>query len=83
MQITNIHNAKTNLSKLINRVKSGEEIIIGKAGKPVAKIIPYSLNNKDRKGGQWKGQVKMSNDFDILPNEILNVFNGNRNEYSH
>ena len=44
MQMTNIHEAKTHLSKLIARVMAGEEIIIGKAGQPVAKIIPYPQN---------------------------------------
>ncbi len=47
MQFMNIHEAKTHLSKLIARVMAGEEIIIGKAGKPVAKLIPYPQNSEN------------------------------------
>ena len=74
MKITNIHEAKSHFSKLVNRVVEGEEIIIGKAGKPVAKLIPYQQNCKTRRGGQWKGKVKITDDFDILPDDILNCF---------
>ncbi len=79
MHITNIHEAKTNFSALIQRVRTGEEIIIGKAGKPVAKIIPYNQNNEPRSGGQWHGEIRISEDFDELPEDILTVFTGNNN----
>ena len=76
MQITNIHEAKTHFSKLINRVIAGEEVIIGKAGKPVAKLIPYVQNDKPRRGGQWRGKVRIADDFDELPEEIAVAFRG-------
>jgi prevent-host-death family protein len=74
MQITNIHEAKTHFSKLINRVLAGEEVIIGKAGKPVAKLIPYDGSNETRRGGQWHGKVKIADDFDELPEHLAAVF---------
>jgi prevent-host-death family protein len=48
MQITNISEAKANLSKLVERVMRGEEVVIGKSGKPVAKLVPYSLDTSPR-----------------------------------
>ncbi len=76
MQITNIHEAKTHFSKLINRVIAGEEVIIGKAGKPVAKLIPYVQNDEPRRGGQWRGKVKIADDFDELPENLAVAFRG-------
>lgn len=78
MQITNIHDAKTHLSQLIERVQQGEEIIIGKAGRPVAKLVPYSQHDEPRRGGQWRGRVRIADDFDDLPDEIAAAFRGER-----
>lgn len=77
MPITNIHNAKTHLSKLIERVIEGEEIIIGRSGKPVAKLVPYSPPRAPRKpGGKWRGKIKMRKDFDKLPEDVIRSFYG-------
>ena len=76
MQITNIHQAKTQLSKLIERVLQGEEIIIAKAGNPVAKLVPYQANKQPRVGGRWRGKVKMAADFDELPEGLARLFLG-------
>ena len=76
MEIYNIHNAKTHLSKLIERVRKGEEITIGKAGKPVAKLVPIYRDSEPRRGGQWQGRVKIAADFDELPEEITAAFRG-------
>jgi prevent-host-death family protein len=78
MQITNISDAKASLSKLVEKVMRGEEVIIGKAGKPVAKLVPYNLDTSPRKlgVGHWQGQIWMANDFDKLPEDILNLFTG-------
>lgn len=59
----NIHEAKTNLSKLIVRVSNGEEIIISKAGNPVAKLVPIATKKKKRVPGSAKGKIKISDDF--------------------
>ena len=75
MAVTNIHEAKTHFSKLIERVGEGEEIIIAKAGKPVAKLVPYKeAQPPKRKPGAWKGKVSMSPDFDKLDAEIEALF---------
>lgn len=74
MQIINIHKAKTNLSKLIEQTLKGEEVIIAKAGKPVAKLSAYKEKLKPRKLGLWKGKVWVSNNFDDEDEEINKLF---------
>ncbi len=74
MQITNISEAKAQLSSLIERVTAGEDIIIGKAGKPVARLTRYENNRQPRKPGALKGKIKISEDFDDLPDDIADVF---------
>ncbi len=77
MHIVNIHQAKTNFSKLIDAVMHGEEIIIAKAGKPAAKLVPITVQKPKRKPGALKGKIKISKDFnDPLPDEIINAFEG-------
>lgn len=76
MHITNIHQAKTQLSRLIERVLQGEEIVIGRAGKPVAKLVPYERSVQPRQGGQWRGQVTIEGNFDELPEETAAAFRG-------
>lgn len=74
MQV-NIHEAKTRLSKLLTRVKEGEEIIIAKAGKPVARLVPFVERPAKRLPGSAKGRVSLSPDFDApLPESILESF---------
>ncbi len=74
MQIVNIHEAKTNLSKLIEKTSKGEEVIIAKAGKPVAKLSSYKEKLKPRKSGLWKGKVWMSDDFNDEDEETNKLF---------
>ena len=77
MKISNIHEAKSQLSKLIESALAGEEIIIAKAGKPLVRLIPYQENKKPRTPGGWEGKVMMSDDFDDeLPADILAGFLG-------
>ena len=64
MQKVNMHEAKTRLSKLVELVEQGERVVIARNGEPVAELIPYAEKTGRRKGGQWKGQVWMSPDFD-------------------
>jgi prevent-host-death family protein len=64
MTIYNIHEAKTHFSKLIERVLSGEEVIIAKAGKPVARILPVTSEVSLRQPGNDKGKVTIMSDFD-------------------
>ena len=71
----NIHEAKTHLSKLLERVALGEEVIISEAGKPVAKLVPLSAAPKNRILGSAKGEFVVPDDFnDPLPKEIEDLF---------
>ena len=75
METINTHEAKTHLSKLLERAARGEEFIIAKAGKPVARLIGFVDNGQDRTGGHWKGLVRVGEDFDApLPNELAEGF---------
>lgn len=82
MQITNISEAKASLSKLIEKALQGEEVIIGKAGKPIVKIIPYDFETSPRHlgAGNWRGQIWIADDFDDLPEDVLGLFIGEDNE---
>lgn len=64
MAIFNIHEAKTHFSKLLERVMKGEEVVIAKAGKPVARILPVTTIGSIRKPGIDKGKVTIMPDFD-------------------
>ena len=74
----NLYNAKTNLSKLVERAASGAEIVIAKAGKPKAKLVPYEAPRKKRVFGQnLLGITYIADDFDgPLPPEIQKYFDG-------
>jgi prevent-host-death family protein len=76
--ITNISDAKASLSKLIELVLQGQEVIIGKAGKPVAKLVPYDTDISPRQLGigDWKGKIWIADDFDELSPEIVALFTG-------
>jgi prevent-host-death family protein len=67
----NLHEAKTSLSKLVERTTASKEIIIAKAGKPKARLVPLA-DHALRKPGGWEGKVWVADDFDEpLPPEIL------------
>ena len=78
MQITNISEAKASLSKLVEQVLNGNEVVIGKAGRPVAKLVPYNLDESPRTlgAGAWKGKIWVADDFDDLSEEDLKLFAG-------
>ena len=75
MTQVNIHQAKTHLSRLLARVAAGEEIVIAKAGKPIARLVPVEGPAQDRVAGGDEGQVWIADDFDApLPEEVLREF---------
>lgn len=77
MRIVNIHEAKTQFSKLVESAMNGEETIIAKSGKPVAKLVRIPLEKPKRRLGVLKGKIKIADDFDApLPNDILSSFEG-------
>jgi prevent-host-death family protein len=76
MKQVNIHEAKTNLSRLVDEVTNGEEIVLAKAGRPVAKLVPISLR-RPRQPGFLKGAIEIASDFDApLPSDVLDTFEG-------
>lgn len=70
MTTVGIHEAKTNLSKLLKRVEAGEEIVVARAGQPVAKIVAYTAPKEPRKPGSMKGKIWIGPDFDEIPEEF-------------
>ncbi len=77
MQTINIHEAKTHLSRLLEQVAGGEEIVIAKAGKPIARLVPLEAAPKKRQLGLLKGKLKVPDDFDTpLTDDKLASFEG-------
>jgi prevent-host-death family protein len=83
MKMLNIHEAKTQFSRVLAAVERGEEVVIARAGKPVAKVVPFSGGKRSgkandpivRKPGGLKGRIQISGDFDApLPDEMVNAF---------
>jgi prevent-host-death family protein len=75
----NMHDAKTNLSRLAERAASGEEIVIARNGRPIAKLVSLDRPRTRRRLGLWKGNVWIRDDFDEpLPSELRQSFEGNR-----
>ena len=75
MKQVNIHEAKTHLSRLLAEVASGEEVVIAKAGKPVARLVAIETKKKPRVPGALKGKIWISPDFDApLPDDIAEAF---------
>ena len=76
MEMVNVYDAKTRLSQLLDLAAAGEEIIIARAGRPMAKLIAYQAHKGTRKPGYWKGKVKIAKDFDELPERLSLAFKG-------
>lgn len=73
----NIYDAKTHLSELVDRAAAGEEIVIAKAGQPMARLVPLQAVHERRTFGRWAGQVAIASDFDApLPDNLLGAFEG-------
>ena len=71
----NVHYAKTHLSKILDRVSLGEEVVIAKAGRPVARLIRIEAPPRDRVLGSGRGDFQVPEDFnDPLPEEVLREF---------
>ncbi|HET7275712.1 MAG TPA: type II toxin-antitoxin system Phd/YefM family antitoxin [Longimicrobiaceae bacterium] len=77
----NLYEAKTHLSKLVERAADGEEIIIAKSGEPKARLVPLQSVREPRKPGALKGKIWVSDDFDDpLPDGILKAFIGEEDD---
>jgi prevent-host-death family protein len=77
MEKVNIHDAKTRLSSLIERVEAGEEIVIARAGRPVARLAPLAPRRGRRKLGALDGRFRIPEDFNApLPDDVIKAFSG-------
>ena len=77
MSVINVHAAKTQLSRLLEAAAAGEEVIIAKAGKPVARLVPIDATPAPRRLGILDGKIHVPDDFDDpLPDEIIVEFEG-------
>jgi len=71
-----MHEAKTHLSRLVERAAAGEEIIIGRAGKPVARLVAYQERREPRRPGAMKGKIWLAEDWDETPQSLIDAFEG-------
>lgn len=77
--VLNLYEAKTALSRLVDRAAAGEEIVIAKAGRPLAKLVALDRPQKRRTPGGWQGKARVADDFDApLPDEVLDAFEAKR-----
>jgi prevent-host-death family protein len=77
MTQVNIHQAKTQFSRLVDLAAGGEEVIIAKSGKPVARLVPYTPKSAVRRPGGLRGKIRIKKNFDeSLPKELLAGFEG-------
>lgn len=72
----NVHEAKTHLSRLLERVEAGEEIVIARAGRPIARLVQYRGRTAPREPGLWRGRVTIAADFDEPDERLLEAFEG-------
>lgn len=74
--LCNVHQAKTHLSRLLEQVEAGEEVIIARAGRPVARLVPYEPAAEPRRPGAMRGRITVPPDFDTTPPDVLDEFEG-------
>lgn len=74
MVMVNMHEAKTRLSQLVGLAERGERVVIARDGVPVAELVPHVAVKGTRRGGQWKGKARISDDFDAPMPEIEELF---------
>ncbi len=76
MRKINVHEAKTHLSALLEEVAAGEQVVIARAGKPIACLVPWQPPARKRRLGLFSGQITIASDFDELPPDITAAFEG-------
>ena len=76
MTQVNVHEAKTHLSRLLDQAAAGEEIVIARAGKPVAVLSAWKPTQQPRRLGLYEGQITVADDFDELPEDLRRAFEG-------
>ncbi len=74
MLTSTIDEAQAELARLVGLAEKGEEVVIARGGKPVARLVPYRQADGPREGGQWRGKVCIAPDFDELPPNFCQAF---------
>jgi prevent-host-death family protein len=72
----NMHEAKTHLSELVEKVENGEDVVIARAGRPVARLVPFVPRREPRRLGLCRGQIRIADDFGELPPDLARAFEG-------
>ncbi|MBA4864889.1 type II toxin-antitoxin system Phd/YefM family antitoxin [Streptomyces sp. PSKA54] len=72
----NVHEAKTHFSQILEQVERGEEVVISKAGEPVARVVPLRPKVRRTGRGSLRGQIHILDDFDELPDDVDDAFGG-------
>lgn len=70
----NVHEAKTHLSRLLERVEAGDEFVIARSGRPIARLIPFQPRREPRTPGVWRDRIRIAADFDDTPSELIESF---------
>ena len=78
--IVDVHEAKTHLARLLERVGAGGRIVLGRNGQPVARLIPYMPESEPRRPGALQGRIHFAADFDETPEELIQAFEGTASE---
>lgn len=74
----NMYEAKTQLSRLVERALAGEDVVIARAGRPLVRLVPVEPAEKPHGPGAWRGRVRIAEDFDELPADLAAAFRGER-----
>ncbi|MBV8119018.1 MAG: type II toxin-antitoxin system prevent-host-death family antitoxin [Alphaproteobacteria bacterium] len=75
-EVVNMHQAKSSLSRLVERALAGEEVVIARNGEPLVKLVPVVKERKPRVPGRHKGKIWISPDFEFTDEEITELFEG-------
>ena len=78
--LVDVEEAKTHLSRLLERVEAGEHIMVSRNGRPVARLIPYTPDRKPRRPGALQGRIHMADDFDQTTEQVIQAFEGTPSE---
>ena len=76
MHMVNVDDVKRDLSRFLEQVAQGEEVVIASDGNPVAKLVPFQAVSAKLVPGYWKGKVRIAADFDVLTPELAAAFRG-------
>ena len=74
--IVNVHEAKTHLSRLLDRAAAGEEIVVARAGRPVARLVALAHDRPTRVPGRLRGKISFADDYEVTPPWLIEAFEG-------